>query len=384
MSLPLLLNELERWCTAVGRQGIASKSAEWHRKLAMIFKDSYSLRTRLQCLPIIALRFGQWCHAATNHLYLAADDDFEHIPNGVNIYIVDREMSNDPIRRQFLHFLGINPYSPRELCSLIIELHRCSNVPSLSEDDWIGGISYLYKYRSLLRYDECINLWFLKESHGTTPGRLVKKPYFIDPDLRSNIIRQYKITHPDVFVVIDDRYERQICGNDNHAAAAFRRWLREDCRLPSIPTLASGSSTTREWDVIEDTSVTDLLLLLKEKWASDYHAVRQALSPRIGRLRVRCTDEAIRRLAETAVPTPPLLQACPHLPFVVLPGGPTGWHFLGTFGVMVAVDTTARLGELSAIRLLPAESADRSTVHDLYRGLNAVATPASIDSEKIR
>ncbi len=57
------------------------------------------------------------------HLYLASEGNNEHVPNGINLMIVDEEASRDRTRRQFYEFLGIPPYKPWQVCNIILEIH---------------------------------------------------------------------------------------------------------------------------------------------------------------------------------------------------------------------------------------------------------------------
>jgi len=150
-----LYKELRKWITEVGVTGIQAQSMAWHRQVASLFCNEWQLKESLRDLPIIPLTDGSWVNAKTKHLYLVSGKENEHLPTGVDISIVDQAASQDSKRRHFFQFLGIEKYTPRQVCDLILELHvnGSSRLSDRADKDLVTDAAYLFKHRALLIAD---------------------------------------------------------------------------------------------------------------------------------------------------------------------------------------------------------------------------------------
>lgn len=371
-----LYGEFRDWITKVGARGMRAQSTEWHRKVASVFCGQESLRYRLSNLPIIPLRGGLWVTARTEHVFLAPSNRNEHVPSGVSISIVDKTASRDPQRKQFFRFLGIEEYSPRRVCDLILELHADS-VGSLSDredGDLLDDLTYLFDHRSLLKHDGAPRIVFLAQWNGET---LRKKTgmYITDPRTVPCLVNKYRDTPGNPFPILDDRYQRAICGDDDRKIRSFHKWLlRSANSFTTVPRLIRKGKLTPEYKFLRDTNVTDLLYAVKfHLKTSRKSPMSQALSDAVPRLKVRCQDGITRRLRGLALPSRELLRECPHLDFADLPGPRRRkrWGFLSKFGVLTSRNTTAVLQELRALSRLALDQVDEVAVHNIYRALSS-------------
>ncbi|KAK7428051.1 hypothetical protein QQZ08_005483 [Neonectria magnoliae] len=338
-----LYQEFEEWVAEVGAAGLRTKSPEWHRQVSRIFIDVMGLRHSLENFPIVPLRDGSWVSARTDRLYLASDTDDQYIPKGINLLIVDQSASQDPVRRRFYEFLGIQAYTALQVCNLILELHSGSaaSMQGRQLEDMVMDAAYLFKYRQLL---------------GTYISPHLAKPALID---------KYKDMPGSPFYVLDDLYETMICGGDRNIQTQLHKWLLRSGDVSEVPILVRNFQLTPEWRFLRQVDVLDLLLVVEQVCGA---TPSDQLLEAVPRLRVQGHDGIRRPLGEMAIPTRDLVQACPHLPFAALPN-PERLTFLSKFGILTSLNTTARLQELDALTNLPIGRVDKRAVHEIYRGL---------------
>lgn len=364
MTIQHLCAEFEQWISAVGGAGIGAQQTTWYQQVARLFRRSLELKSRLKSLPIVPLQNGSWVSANTSHLYLASKNQDEHVPNGIQIVLVDSTASNDPVRRAFFEFLDIKPYNPEQICHLILGLH--SHIPEgRPSDDWVRDIAYLFGHSDLLSNIHYAAIRFICENnnllyHGSSL-------YFVDPNTTPGLIDKYKFVSESPFLLVHSRYEREICGEDTTKVTKFRAWLRDCCSMSAIPVLVRHSRLTREWEFLRDTDVEELLLLLRKHWQK-YRRHPEITEPIRG-LQVQCTDGNARPLHQTALQDLELLWACPHLNFLSLQN-PEKWSFLAQFGVLTTLNNTATLQELTALSRLAPEAVDRTQIHKFYKALS--------------
>ncbi|RYP11238.1 hypothetical protein DL764_000194 [Monosporascus ibericus] len=319
------------------------------------------LKERLKKFPIIPLRDGSWVNAEERHVYLVSKNGDDHVPTGVDISIVDQDASRDPIRRKSFEFLGIKEYSPRQVCNLIVELHK---------ELLVNGTGRAIKDFVAVKGGKPIAVWSFNQT------------YLIDPKVKPGVIAKYRNTAGNPFVVLSDKYETAICEEGTEGTAEqFREWLLRPrgSRFATIPTLVCGTKLSPEWDFLRDQDVVDLLYVVKFYWGNQNLPLK--LVKAVPELEVRCLDGVTRVLGLLAVPTVDLQQNCLHLDFAELPE-PTleNWSFLSTFGVITTYGTTANLRELQALSDLPVENIDKKAVHRIYR---ALSLSMSLDKEEI-
>ncbi|GJC82810.1 hypothetical protein ColLi_05648 [Colletotrichum liriopes] len=85
---------------------------------------------------------------------------------------------------------------------------------------------------------------------------------------------------------------------------------------------------------------------------------------------VKCRDGAMRSLDQIAIPTPKLLEACPHLSFADLPDpGNMKWQYLSQFKVVTEADDAAYLQELEVLCQLPITSGTLEDARRVYQYL---------------
>jgi hypothetical protein len=372
LTIPDLCDQFEAWIKEVGVAGIDRQSSEWHRKVSSVFCHSERLKERLKLLQIIPLRDGSWVNAMEQHVYLAAKDEEEHVPAGINISIVDYDASQDPTRRMFFNFLGIQEYSPRQVCKLIVELHSGSSI-SRRVQDLVADVMYLFKHASHLVDDGAPNIFYLCTRAGKLYQSKLSPIYIIDDTAASALIDKYQNYSESPFTVLSNQYNNAIHKSEAGVTVeTFREWLLRSkvSRFTTVPTLVGYfSSVTAEWNFLHDQDIADLLEVVKYHWENNnrspkFHTV-------VPELQVRCLDGVTRALGLLAVPTTDLKQKCPYLWFARLPN-PTldQWGFLSNFGVVTTCNTTARLRELEALSELPADAIDNKVVHIIYRALS--------------
>ncbi|RYP88497.1 hypothetical protein DL769_000264 [Monosporascus sp. CRB-8-3] len=379
-----LCDEFEVWIREVRVAGIEEQSTQWHRKVSSLFCDRTHLKEKLKEFPIIPLRDGSWVNAKEKHVYLASENEDEHVPTGIDISIVDQGASRDPVRKKFFKYLGIKEYSPRQVCDLILELHRdmVVNRTCRMKKDLVADAAYLFKHRSQLKKDEVPAIFFVAMKDGKPVLRRLKQTYLIDPTVKPGLIAKYRNTAGNPFFVLSDEYETAICEEGTEGTAKeFREWLlrSEISGFATIPTLVDGTKLSPEWNFLRDQDVVDLLYVVKFYW--ERYNLPLKLLKAVPELEVRCLDGVTRALGLSAVPTADLKQHCPHLDFAELPQ-PTleNWGFLSDFGVIITCNTTARLRELQALSELPVDNVDKKAVHEIYRALSSSMT---LDKEEI-
>lgn len=371
-----LCDEFRLWIGKVGVAGIKSQSNKWHRHVSSVFRVS-SLQKRLRDFPIVPLRDGSWVKASKEHVYFASRDENEHVPNGVNISVVDRQASQDPERRLFLNFLGIREYSPGQVCKLILELHNdllFRGLSSRTGKDLVTDAVYLFKHRSQLQEDGPLSIVFTAVRDGKAVRILSGQVYLIDPAAKPSLIAKYKHTAGSPFAVLSDEYETEIGKHGlSGMADVFQHWLLSSTRavFSTIPTLLRDGKLTAEWSFLRKHNVVDLLQAIRL-----YSERSSFLSPKIlkaaAELQVPCQDGSFRSLGLLALPTQELKETCPHLDFARLPDPTLGnWKFLSEFGVITTCSTTARLRELQRLGQLEAEQVDRNAVYEIYQALNS-------------
>ena len=373
LSIRDLYEEFLEWIEIVGVAEIQAQSTAWHRKVASLFSDRMQLRKELRALPIIPLRDGSWAKAKTKHLYFDSGNEDEHVPTGVDIFIVDPAASQDPKRRHFFEFLGIGEYTPLQVCELILELHADGS-PQLSkraDEDLVTDAAYLFHHRSLLEEDEAPEIFFVVENDGELLRRK-SQIYIINSTVGLDVVAKYRHTPGNPFPVLYERYEDAICKGKERTKREFHEWLLRSgmSRFTAVPTLVHNAKLTTEWAFLRKENVTDLLLTVKWHWENNSQPPR--LIKAVPELKVKCRDGKTRSLGLSAIPTKKLLRECPHLNFADLPN-PTSnnWSFLSEFGIPITTDTTAMLRELQGLSKIPFDEIDKESVHKVYRALNS-------------
>ncbi|KPM41929.1 hypothetical protein AK830_g4631 [Neonectria ditissima] len=374
-SLADLGTDFVKWVLEVGRSGLGAKSSEWHCQVASIFHEQRDLRSHLVELPIIPLRDGSWVSAKQGHLYMASITDDEYVPKGINLSVVDKIASQDPARRRFYEWLGVQPYTCSQVCRLILELHsgNAASIQGRHRLDLLMDTTYLFLNSSHLDTDEAPEIYFLVNNQGTS-SRRKSQIYLDDRNAKPALIGKYKDNPGSPFHVLDDFYENMIGADNSSLRVKFRAWLLRSKHISRVPVLIRGQQLTPEWQFLRSVSVLDLLLVVERVWEKAtadrlFDLTNSELLREVPKLQIQCRDGKLRRLSETAIPTRELLQACPHLPFAALPN-PERWTFLDTFGILVRPSTAARLQELDALSNLAIELVDKDVVHETYRGLN--------------
>ncbi|KAH7317120.1 hypothetical protein B0I35DRAFT_434596 [Stachybotrys elegans] len=379
LSVSDLVEQLATWLEDNGPAELSNKSNEWHRHMASLFSGETDLRQYLVTLPIVPLVDGSWVDARTDQLYLTSDIDDEHVPEGISIYLVDEHASQDPIRRSFYQFLGIPTYTTRQVCELIGELH--SGTPSSMRhrnvSDMITDTAYLFRHRSLYLEASPPSIYFVVSWHGEVSCR--KDQVYVTTSLEgSQVVNKYKDVARSPFFLLDERYERAICGDDWMTRGAFHRWLVEAQGVSTLPVLVRDSQLTPEWLFLRDTDVVDLLHVVKADCDND--RLHPRLLSEVPQLTVKCMDGSHCILAETAVPTRSLRQACPHILFADLPTS-MDWTFLSRFNITISPTTATRLQELDALSRLPVSSVERNMVEECYRGLSLQANSSADEAD---
>lgn len=184
-----LCTEFEQWLARVGSvAALEAQPLAWHEQVGQVFchcGGDPSLRVRLRKLPIIPLRGGAWGKAESDqNIYLdSPSEDDDDVPECLDIVIVDPAASRNMRRREFLEFLGINQHTPRQVCQVILDLHR--NVDSIprTAENLIRDAAYLFKHRSLLhRYSrEAPNIFFAVTRNGERVNTKAGPIYYDDP-----------------------------------------------------------------------------------------------------------------------------------------------------------------------------------------------------------
>ncbi|KAL2128696.1 hypothetical protein VTI74DRAFT_8833 [Chaetomium olivicolor] len=255
LSLEVLCTEFEQWVAQVGAAGIKDRPLSWHEQL-----------------PIIPLRNGAWARAESGRVYLDFKSE-ENVPEGLDISIVDPTASQNRARRRFFKFLGIMEYTPRQVCDVIIELHRSRK--TRTPMNLISDAAYLFKHRSLLgEYGGPPKISFL----ATRDGKLVKTKvgpiYCDDPRAKPNLINRYRSSAGNPFLTLDDGYEAVICADEADPSARaqkrneFLDWLLESDTFSRVPKLVQNDRLTEEWSFLRDANVIDLLHALRLHYAN--------------------------------------------------------------------------------------------------------------------
>ncbi|KAK3385925.1 hypothetical protein B0H63DRAFT_560413 [Podospora didyma] len=376
--LPLhdLCEEFCQWVGRVGIAGLKEKPDKWHSRVANIFyKEGEWIRQKLKRLPIIPLRHGSWVQATETHLYLPSPNKNELVPTGVNISIVAEDAVRDASRRKLYEYLDIEEYNPRQVCKLILELHRRLALvwTSRSEKELIDDAVYLFRHRSNLGSCDPLDIIFAVHKDGKAVPKRSTRIYLIDPKSKNGVIAKYKDTPGNPFAVLSSGYEAVFL---KHGASRllpdFREWLlRSSTTFATIVDLVCNSRLTPEWKFLRDRNVLDLLYVVRDQLSTTGFPAPKLVEA-VPRLEVRCLDGKSRILGGLAVPTLDLKRHCPHLDFADLPE-PTSqnWKFLSNFGVIVEPGTTAILRELQALRQSPVGDVDASAIRHLYEALNS-------------
>lgn len=374
LSVSDLCAEFCQWVSAVGVAGLKEQSNEWHCKVSRVFYGKgETVLERLRKLPIIPLRDGSWVKATESHLYLPSQNKNEHVPRGVNISIVGQDASQDQSRREFYKYLGIQEYNPRQVCKLILEIHRelAAKWTGRSKQELVDDAVYLFKHRyQLPNVRKPPDIFFAVKQDGKINKRRQSRIYLVDPSLEYGVIVKYKSTTGNPFTLLSDAYEAAIRKDDPTSLGEFRAWLLwETSIFATTPDLVRNSSLTPEWKFLRDQNVLDLLYAVRQTLLNSMYPPPKLIEA-VPRLEVRCLDGTSNALNGLAVPTPDLKRACPHLDFADLPE-PTyeNWNFLSQFGVITELGTTAILRELGALRQVPAEDVDAIKVRSFYVAL---------------
>ncbi|KAH7139701.1 hypothetical protein B0J13DRAFT_504973 [Dactylonectria estremocensis] len=368
ISIQDLCEELSVWIAEVGVSRLSTQPPEWHQKVASIFCVDAGLKGHLMSLPIIPLRDGSWVSPRRAHLYLEMGTGDVYVPGGISIYIVDRAASQNSARRHFYEFLGIPTYNPMLVCGLILELHsgNTSRIMDRMPEDIVRDAIYLYKNLHLLGQECSPEIFFLVTNRGQSFRRKTQI-YILDKTAIPNLIENYKDTERNPFYILDELYKKLVSDDDWISPMAFFGWLLRSPNISTVPMLLRDNYPTPEWAFLRDTKVTDLLLVLEQTCKHALPGPR--LLQAVPELQIECRNGTRRPLAELAIPTEDLLQACPHLDFADLQQ-PERWKFLAKFGILTTPNTTARLRELDVLASLPIQSVDKDAIHECYRGLS--------------
>jgi hypothetical protein len=365
--------EFSQWINEVGIDGLKTRPIKWHQKVSSIFRGRRELREKLRNLPIVPLRDGSWVKARQDCVFFTSTQNEEHVPTGIELFLVDRSVSKDPERRRFLSFLGIQEYSPTQVCELIINLHH--DLPPgacRTEMDLVTDALYLFDHRLCLRY-EVPNIDFAAVKGGKAIRSRERRLYLVDPDVKPGLIAKYQNTAQSPLVVLSDKYEAALCkGRPREDADSFRRWLLGSTyrEFSTVPALLYNNELSAEWHFLRSHDVMDLLQAIRLQWKK-----KAILSPRIikaaAELQVLGSDGYWRPLGRLAIPTTELKQKCPHLDFVSLPNPEYNWDFLSILGVLTTRNTTAILRELQKLAQLQVDEVDMSAIKEIYETLNA-------------
>ncbi|KAI7769473.1 hypothetical protein LZL87_011357 [Fusarium oxysporum] len=369
-----LWREFSQWIKEVGIDGLKTRPIEWHQKVSSIFCGQQELREKLRNLPIVPLRDGSWVRAHRDRVFFTSTHTEEHVPTGIKLFLVDRSVSKDPERRRFLSFLGIQEYSPTQVCELIIKLHH--DLPpgaSRTEMDLVTDALYLFDHRTCLGY-EVPDIEFAAIKGGKTIRSRERHLYLVDPDVKPGLIAKYQYTAQSPLVVLSDKYEAELCKDrPREDAELFRRWLLGSTyrEFSTAPALLHSNKLSAEWHFLRSHDVMDLLQAIRLQ--CDKKAI---LSPRIikaaAELQVPGSDGYWRPLGRLAIPTTELKQKCPHLDFVSLPNPEVyNWGFLSVLGVLTTRNTTATLRELQKLAQLQVDEVDKDAIREIYEALNA-------------
>ncbi|RKL19789.1 hypothetical protein BFJ68_g3268 [Fusarium oxysporum] len=365
--------EFSQWINEVGIDGLKTRPIKWHQKVSSIFRGRRELREKLRNLPIVPLRDGSWVKARQDCVFFTSTQNEEHVPTGIELFLVDRSVSKDPERRRFLSFLGIQEYSPTQVCELIINLHH--DLPPgacRTEMDLVADALYLFDHRLCLRY-EVPNIDFAAVKGGKAIRSRERHLYLVDPDVKPGLIAKYQNTAQSPLVVLSDKYEAALCkGRPREDADSFRRWLLGSTyrEFSTVPALLYNNELSAEWHFLRSHDVMDLLQAIRLQWKK-----KAILSPRIikaaAELHVLGSDGYWRPLGRLTIPTTELKQKCPHLDFVSLPNPEYNWDFLSILGVLTTRNTTAILRELQKLAQLQVDEVDKSAIKEIYETLNA-------------
>ncbi|KAM0085838.1 hypothetical protein ACKRZS_001820 [Fusarium odoratissimum] len=365
--------EFSQWINEVGIDGLKTRPIKWHQKVSSIFCGRRELREKLRNLPIVPLRDGSWVRARQDCVFFTSTQNEENVPTGIELFLVDRSVSKDPERRRFLSFLGIQEYSPTQVCELIIKLHH--DLPlgvCRTEMDLVTDALYLFDYQPCLDY-EVPNICFAAKKGRNTIVSRGRHLYLIDPDAKPGLIAKYQSTTQSPLVVLSDKYEAKLCkGRPRKDVELFRQWLLESTyrEFSTVPVLLKNNELSAEWHFLHRHDVMDLLQAIRLQW--DKNSI---LSPKIikaaAELQVPGSVGYLRPLGRLAIPTTELKQKCPHLDFVSLPNPEYDWDFLSVLGVLTTLNTTAILRELQKLAQLRVDEVDKHAIKEIYEALNA-------------
>ncbi|KAH6627198.1 hypothetical protein B0J18DRAFT_465142 [Chaetomium sp. MPI-SDFR-AT-0129] len=393
-----LCTEFEQWLARVdSAAALDAQPLAWHERVSRVFCDcggDESLRVRLRQLPIIPLRGGTWGKAESGqNIYLdSLSEDDDDVPGCLDIVIVEPAASRNKVRRDFFEFLGINQYTPRPVCEVILKLHRDKDSITRTVKNLILDAAYLFKHRSLLRrcFRGTPNISFAVSRNGERANTKTGPIYYDDPRVQPNLINRYKSFPGNPFWVLDDGYDAVIFTDNDPSTQAqkqqqFSNWLLQSPTISQVPELVRNHQLTPEWEFLRDANVIDLLHALKSRYGSSApEVVPVVLLQAAQQLQVWCRDGSQQRLGDLALPTEELLRECPNIDFIDLPeaGSTNSWEFLSRFGILCKCDTTARLRELQALskRFQPGD-VSKEAVHGIYRALNS---SWKIDEDEIR
>lgn len=379
-SINNMYDDFKDWLAEEGAGSLKLQSHMWHERVSRLFNGKLSLKDKLGDLPFIPLRDGSWVKAKTKHLYLPTQHNDEHIPAGIDIFIIDEAASRDPTRRRFFKFLGIKEYDPQQVCDLILELHRDPALPfsNRAYDGFISDAAYLFNHRSILTTIGAPDIWFVIQLAGVRQLRN-SLFYFVNQAVGPSLIEKYKDLPGNPFAVLDPAYEAVICEGKETTIEPFHDWLLKSCtsRIQFVPTLVRREALTFEWNFLCKNDKMDLLQAVKFYW--DKYERDETVAKGVRELQIPCMDGITRSLCFLALPTDKLVRECPHLDFAAVPN-PTieNWRFLSHFGVLTDCNVVAYLRELRAISNLPVDEVDKEKVRNIYRALGSKADQKTI------
>ncbi|KXH62181.1 hypothetical protein CSAL01_05514 [Colletotrichum salicis] len=342
---------------------LGSKSPEWHGKVSAIWVATGQCSGRLCSLAVLPTINGTFAAASTTNLFLASRDVAWRAPRGLELVFVDPEARDDHRREALFHGLGVKKLSKREICERILKDHRTKEKRDDPRplDCLVEEMVYLLRHRHLLSS--------LGDARGSksiwvqTDDRLgptrVRHVYYVDPDATPNLLSQHsrdstapmRALHPAYFERVsylemirdsaavedstaiaegtaDGQVEAELANEisvPKKETYPFIKWLQSSCGIAVLPRLTffdvdfRDRAISREcrWLIANDPE--GLFLLLRDRLLRDYHSDLHYIRKEVREMQISCRDGRKRRLKDTAVPSRPLLDSCPHLTFGEFP-----------------------------------------------------------------
>ncbi|GKT96161.1 heterokaryon incompatibility protein [Colletotrichum tofieldiae] len=399
----LFVSHFCNWMVQEKPKDLGLKTSEWHNRVAVILG---------QAAPTTNRANNAWAFmpASTTNLYLASIDVAWSAPCGLALFFVNPEDRNNADREALFKWLGLSEFKTIDICHRILHTHEHLDVrysDPRPREHIIQETIYLYVHRKLMdrtTNNRLLKLWVVTEDcWKPSPARYT---YLIDPDISPNLVLQYaselnpfmRILHPDYFeyanardilkedavfeegtktriaaTVDDAQVESHLTSVENSVkrkANPFAKWLKDSCKIATLPRLTHDSEPTQEALWLIDNAFLDLLLLLRDNTLQYPSNTMWILSKGMKAGMVKCCDGVMRSLDQIAIPTPKLLEACPHLSFADLPDpGNMKWQYLSQFKVVTEANDAAYLQELEVLCQLPITSGTLENARRVYQYL---------------